>query len=473
LPVDQSTFYKTRDEILSEMLTALQTAIPDVYQGEDGVVRIIFEIEAGQYENSFLANQLLLEDIFIQTAGLQALLRHGEQHNLLMDQGSKATGILYFTGDGGTFIPIGTEVGSDPGAGLDVIYFVTSADGTIPNPGIPTAPTAAINVAAGNLNGLYEYEVTFYTAGGETLPSSLSNAVSPVNQQVDLTAIPLGGAGTVGRRIYRRKGGAGDIKRVTEIANNTATTYTDNITDGAVNASSPAPTVNTANSISLTADAEENGSNGNAAPGTIIELTNAPPTLATVTNPAAFTGGSDPEDTEEYRAKLLGYVQTPQTGSPADLKIWAEEVDGVETATVFTNDNLGTAQNGHTTVRIAGPNGIVPDGTVVANVQAALEARIPACIILHVTTFTPVSTNVTVDVTVSGTYTLADVTPDVQQAVKDYINSLDIGGTLYLSGIVDAVFGRPGIADVVVTTPASNQTTGATSKRTPGTITVT
>jgi hypothetical protein len=34
---------------------------------------------------------------------------------------------------------------------------------------------------------------------------------------------------------------------------------------------------------------------------------------------------------------------------------------------------------------------------------------------------------------------------------------------MYLSGIVDSVFGQPGIIDVVVTTPATNQTTAATA----------
>jgi hypothetical protein len=37
---------------------------------------------------------------------------------------------------------------------------------------------------------------------------------------------------------------------------------------------------------------------------------------------------------------------------------------------------------------------------------------------------------------------------------------------------VDSVFGLPGILDVIVTAPTTNQTTPAGSKRTTGTITV-
>jgi uncharacterized phage protein gp47/JayE len=145
----------------------------------------------------------------------------------------------------------------------------------------------------------------------------------------------------------------------------------------------------------------------------------------------------------------------------------------VETATVFENDNLGTPTNGHVTVRISGPGGTVPSAGVQADVLAHLEEKDIANIILHVGTFTAVPTAVTVDVTVHADYTLPQVTPSVQAAVSDYINSLEVGATMMLSGIVDAVFGLAGITDVVVSSPGSNQSTAATSKRTAGTITVT
>ena len=61
----------------------------------------------------------------------------------------------------------------------------------------------------------------------------------------------------------------------------------------------------------------------------------------------------------------------------------------------------------------------------------------------------------------------------MQQAISDYISGLGTGETLYVAGIIDATFGLGGVADVVVTTPSSNQTTAAGSKRTVGTITVT
>jgi uncharacterized phage protein gp47/JayE len=467
--IADDAMYRRADEILADMLAALQAAVADAYVGDDGAINIIFRIEASQFENLYLANQLLLEDSFVSTATFQALRRHGEQYGLAMQDGTVSVGSLTITGGGGTYVPIGTEVAYDPGAGLDPVYFDTTLDGTIPDPGTPLPPTAAINATAGNLNGLYEYVVTFVTASGETVASAESNAVSPATQQVNLTAIPVGGPGTTARRIYRALNGSGIYRRITEIANNTATTFTDNVTDAVMNAGSLVPTVDTAHSITVTAQSQQTGVEGNVAAGSITELTNAPATLTDVLNTAAFTGGSDPENTEDFRARVLDAIQNPQTGSAADLKAWAENVAGVGTATVFPN----TPAAGQTTVRITAENGGIPDSTLLAQVQAELDSRDLANITIIVASFTQTVENVTVDVTTSGTYTLADVTPQVQQAITDYINGLDIGQTLMVAGIIDAVFGLAGIADVVVTTPATNQTIASDHKWVPGTITVT
>lgn len=469
MAIADSAMYRRRDDIVADMLASLTSAIADAYVGDDGVIRIIFEIEAGQLENLYLANQLLLEDSFVTTATFAALRRYGDQYGIAMQDGTVSTGSLVFTGGGGTYVPIGTEVAYDPGFGLDPVYFETTTDATIPNPGVPTAPTVAIHAAAGNLNGLYEYQVTFVTASGETLPSATSNAISPVNQSADLTAIPLGGTGTTQRKVYRAKNGSGIFRLVATINDNTTTILNDNATDATMNGGALAPTTDTAHSVTVTAQASSSGVDGNVAAGVITELSNTPATLTDVTNTAAFTGGSDPEDTEDFRSRLLNVLQNPQTGSPSDLKSWAENVNGVGTATVFP----GVPAAGQVTVRITGENGAVPSAALITAVQDELNSRDLANITITVASFTQLATNVTVDVTTTSTYTLSDVTPMVQDAITDYINSLDIGETLMVAGIVDAVFGLPGISDVVVTTPATNQTTAADTKRTPGTISVT
>jgi len=228
------------------------------------------------------------------------------------------------------------------------------------------------------------------------------------------------------------------------------------------------PTLDTAHQVTVNGQSEDPGSDTNVTVGVIQELTNSPTGLIGVTNPTAFTGGTEPEDTEDFRQRLLSFVQNPHSGSVADLQTWAEAVDGVESATAFPN----VPSAGSVTVRITGPGGSVPGSDVIAAVQSALAAQDLANITIIVGTFTAVPTNVAVTTTLSPSYALSDVSAAVQNAIAQYINNLDVGATLYVSGIVDAVFGLPGIVDLVVTTPSSNQTTAATSKRTVGTITV-
>lgn len=104
-----------------------------------------------------------------------------------------------------------------------------------------TAPTATINATAGNLNGAYIYRVSFVTAAGETLAPISSSSVSPINQRVDLTAIPIGPASVTSRKIYRTAGGGADgtQKLLATIADNTTTTYADNTADGSLGANLP------------------------------------------------------------------------------------------------------------------------------------------------------------------------------------------------------------------------------------------
>lgn len=464
------SLFRSRDDIINDLIAGFQQRIPDVYTGEDGVVRIISEVMAGVMESVFIANDILADDGFVQTASEEALDRRGDEYGLSRLVGAPSSGSVLFSGDGGTVLDIGIEVAYDPGTGDDYLYFLTTSADVIPNPGVADAPDVAINAAAGNLNGTYEYVVTFVTAAGETISGAESDAVIPVNQQVDLTNIPVGGDGTISRRIYRQKNATGLYQLVHEIADNVTVAYTDNIADGALGGSPPA--VSTAERVSVTAESEEPGADYNVAAGAITVLTNAPDGVTTVTNPAPFTGATDPEGFEDYRLRLLQTLRNPQVGSASDLESWAIEIEGVDSATAYANDNEGVATNGHVTIRIAGPNGSVPDADKQAEVLAALESRDLANATLHVTTFVQTPSDVTVTLTLTDGYTHDDVDPGVLAAIEDYINSLSVGETMRVAGIYSAVFGLTGVVDLVVNTPTTNQATGATAKRTPGTITI-
>lgn len=112
----------------------------------------------------------------------------------------------------------------------------------------PGACTATLVSVAGSVDsGAHSYKVTFVTADGESEAGTASNSVTTVvatDGQVALTAIPVSPVSDVtARNIYRTTAGGSTYKLLIQIANNTATTYTDNIADSALGAT--APTIST------------------------------------------------------------------------------------------------------------------------------------------------------------------------------------------------------------------------------------
>lgn len=460
--------YKTKDDIVAEQIAALLTRIPDANIGADSIFRIWIELFANTAEGLYLMHQLLHDDMFIQTANALALTRYGEMYGRPQKAGTLSTGTVRFSGSGDTYVPVGTVVSVPRPATEDSLDFVTTTDGTVPNPGIPGAPTVAVG-AAGALTGTYEYGVTFLTIEGETELGVVSAPLILAAQHGSLSNIPLGGPGTTGRRIYRRLNG-GNWGFLADIVDNVTTVYDDNIATGA----GVPPDVSTAERVIVNAQASDVGVEYNIAVGAITDLSDAPPDLADVTNLVAFTGGSDDEDIETFRTELLKWVRAPQSGSPDDLEAWAEGVAGVESATAFTNQDLsGAAAPGTVTVRITGPGGSIPGSDVIDAVQAELDSHDLANITILVGSFDAHDVDVTVAVDRSAGYSLDDITPAVEAAIDDYLTSVPIGGTVYIAGIYHAVFQVAGVDTLTVTLPVADIVLAATEKAIPGTITVT
>lgn len=111
----------------------------------------------------------------------------------------------------------------------------------------PGAPTVAVAAGAGLNIGTYKYKITFINGVGETVGGTESANVTTTsgNQQVSLSAIPTGPASITARNVYRTLvgGASGSELFVAQIANNTATTYTDSIADTSLGR--PVPTVDT------------------------------------------------------------------------------------------------------------------------------------------------------------------------------------------------------------------------------------
>lgn len=116
----------------------------------------------------------------------------------------------------------------------------------------PEAPDAALvdPAVAGNVeDGAHSYKVTFVAGATETEGGTRSGPVTvadkTVNGKVQLTSIPISpDANVTGRNVYRTEANAdpgvdANYKLLTSIANNTATTFLDNVADGSLTTAAP------------------------------------------------------------------------------------------------------------------------------------------------------------------------------------------------------------------------------------------
>ncbi len=98
--------------------------------------------------------------------------------------------------------------------------------------GPPAAPTLAAVAGNGLGVGAYQYAVTFETQDGSSaLGTAASVTTTTGSQEVSITAIPIGPAGTVLRRLWRTTVGGSTFYQLATLNDNVTTTYTDTTSD--------------------------------------------------------------------------------------------------------------------------------------------------------------------------------------------------------------------------------------------------
>lgn len=119
---------------------------------------------------------------------------------------------------------------NDPqfGTGKDGVFTLSA----ITDPA--TAPSGlSTSTTGGSIpSGTYSYKITYGNASGETLPSSASSTQATTGSTSIITmTIPVGGAGTAWRKIYRDDGG-GTWRLVGYLPENVSTSFTDTLPTG-------------------------------------------------------------------------------------------------------------------------------------------------------------------------------------------------------------------------------------------------
>jgi hypothetical protein len=120
----------------------------------------------------------------------------------------------------------------------------------------PGTMSASATPGNGLGSGLYQYVVTFLSEGGETTPSPPTTvSTAPGSQSVVLSNIPIGptltalpGSATntvIGRNLYRTTAGGSTFLLLATLADNSTSSYLDNLPDSALAGRPGPPAVNT------------------------------------------------------------------------------------------------------------------------------------------------------------------------------------------------------------------------------------
>jgi uncharacterized phage protein gp47/JayE len=243
------------------------------------------------------------------------------------------------------------------------------------------------------------------------------------------------------------------------------------------------PAVITAGGLSVTApiEAATPGVVGNVNASTIDELPNPIDDL-TVTNAAATLNGSDEEDDETFRARILEAGKAGQVGTEAWFKSMAESITGVHDAKVISNPE-GEDYNIKVLV-----NGIeTPTPTEVINeVLSLLTNENNKVAGLKITVDKPnyIQTAITATVTLVEGYNWSEIAANIESNINCYFNGgetsygteypgLDIDDDLIRTQIMQVINNTDGVLDYNLTAPTENVVTTPEDEAQLGLITLT
>ncbi|AIY89881.1 baseplate J/gp47 family protein [Geoglobus acetivorans] len=216
-------------------------------------------------------------------------------------------------------------------------------------------------------------------------------------------------------------------------------------------------------SVDAPIEAEQAGSSGNVAANTITKIVDPVSGIESVNNANPTSGGRDAETDEELRYRIKNTLASKGKATVEAIKASVLAVDGVKTVRVEENDTIndytstgglppksfrvfvfgGADSDIAQAIFDAKPAGIQPYGDVSAT---AYDQDGNAYTIYF---SRPKVVNIYVDVQITSDGTSID-TQTVIDAVKDYINNLDIGEDVIYAKVLASVMNIQGVVDATV-----------------------
>ncbi|MEY8260528.1 baseplate J/gp47 family protein [Oscillospiraceae bacterium 50-60] len=217
------------------------------------------------------------------------------------------------------------------------------------------------------------------------------------------------------------------------------------------------------------AEALEAGGGGNAVAGAVRFLTACPVAVTACTNPAAFSGGSDAEDDETLRRRVLeSYRRLPNGANAAWYEQTAMSHDGVAAArAVGRARGIGTVD-----VYIAGESGL-PGAALLEEVRADLRERREIAVDVAVKAPAAVPVNVSAAIAVGENADFGEVKARAELAISTLFTGRMLGRPVLLAELGSRLYALEGVENCRLSAPAADLAADSAVLPVLGTLTVT
>ncbi len=217
------------------------------------------------------------------------------------------------------------------------------------------------------------------------------------------------------------------------------------------------------------AEAVEPGAAGNLPPGAVAFLTACPVAVTAVTNPGAFTGGSDSEDDSSFRARILeSYQRLPNGANTAWYETTAMSYPGVTAAKA-----VGRAEGpGTVHVYVTGEKGL-PDTALLEGLEAEFQEKREIAVTVTVLAPTTKTVNVAVAVAPKEGADKDAVLESARQAIAGFFGGRLLGRAVLLAELGNRLYDLEGVANYRFASPAADLPADSTVLPVLGTLEVT
>lgn len=200
------------------------------------------------------------------------------------------------------------------------------------------------------------------------------------------------------------------------------------------------------------ARAMEPGSAGNVAAGTVLTMAVAPVGVNRCTNPEAFSGGTDQEDDETLRSRVLEtYRRMPNGANAAFYQQGALSFEEVAAATVIPRPRgVGTVD-----VVVATASG-APGAELLEELTAYFEARREIAVEVQVRAPTMKEMAVSVQVAAAANKDAEQVRTAVESALRTWFDGNRLGENVLRAKLGDIIYAVEGVENYRLISPETD-----------------